>query len=379
MRFSYLRPTLVAIVTLAGLSAGMAQYENVPKWEIDDAGGTASELGSGGKNFVRELKIARPKPATTAKQLASINPSLPKLLPRFDALMASAEVSSRFDEIYDRKLRSLKAGGSLTPHNYFDLETALRLQDPVTKRKVLLVQTDMDVVTDGSDPVRAPSIQDYDLARSSDWYQPTTSFGWGGKGAGNPFLDYYPKAVSELQEMRAELASKAEGDQGVIWREMLRVCDAQIYRMKARGMSDSTRSELRVRRFLLADRDPFVVLPVPWVKGSAAWTPHIGDYVAVIYKDRVYPAVLGDAGPSDKIGEASLRLARALNPKADGRTRAIEELAVTYLYFPRTRTKFGEPNLLEWQAKVKALLGEIGGLADPASLHDWTKDPALTE
>ena len=99
--------------------------------------------------------------------------------------------------------------------------------------------------------------------------------------------------------------------------------------------------------------------------------PKIGDYVAVIYKDRVYPALLGDAGPSDKIGEASLRLARALNPKADGQTRAIEELAVTYLYFPGSRAAFGEPDLAQWREKVSSLLADIGGLSDPADLHDW--------
>ncbi len=120
--------------------------------------------------------------------------------------MANAEVSSRYKEIYDLKLKSLKGGGSLTPHNYFDLETALRLQDPVTERKVLLVQTDMDVVTDGSDPGRAKALADYDLARSSDWYQPTTSYGWSGEGSENPFLDYYPKALAELQKLRTASA-----------------------------------------------------------------------------------------------------------------------------------------------------------------------------
>ncbi|MFT5109289.1 MAG: hypothetical protein ACI9UA_004936 [Pseudoalteromonas tetraodonis] len=367
-----IRPLLYLLaVIFAPPITGHAQLEKVPKWNVVEDGGTASKLGAGGNNFIRQLEIVRPEAATTAKQLAAINPQLPKLLPRFAALMASAEISSRYKEIYDLKLKTLKVGGQLTPHNYFDLETALRLEDPVTKRKVLLVQSDMDVVTDGSDPGRAPALKDYDLARSSDWYQPMTAYGWGGSGTANPFLDYYPKALADLQDLRADLVVKATADKGVIWREMLETCDKQIYRIKARGMGNSTRQELRGRRFLLAGKDPFVVLPVPWVKGSAAWTPQIGDFVAVIYKGRVYPAVLGDAGPSDKIGEASLRLARALNPQADGQTRAIEELAVTYLFFPRTRKKFAEPNLSEWRAQVLKLLGDIGGLSDPATLHDW--------
>jgi hypothetical protein len=371
MRFLVSLSPLVAVLLFAGQLSVVAQLEKVPKWEVVAKGGTASGLSAGGRNFIQELKIARPVAATTAVQLAAINPHLPKLLPRFDALMASAQVSSRYKEIYDLKLRTLKAGGELTPHNYFDLETALRLEDPVSKRKVLLVQSDMDVVTDGSDPGRAAALGDYDLARSSDWYQPATSYGWSGNGAANPFLDYYPKALADLKKLRAELVLKAAKDKGVIWREMLATCDAQIYRIEVRGMGKSTRAELRGRRFLLADRDPFVVLPVPWVRGSAAWTPRIGDYVAVIYKDRVYPAVLGDAGPSDKIGEASLKLARALNPKADGKTRAIEALAVTYLFFPGSRTKFGEPDLAVWRTKVEGLLKDIGGLSDAAALHDW--------
>lgn len=355
----------------AFVGTGVAQLSNVPKWNVVE-GGTATSLSSGGQNFLKEVTIARPVASSTAEQLAAINPSLPKLLPRFEGLMASAKVSSRYKEIYDLKLKTLKGGGSLTPHNYFDLETALRLEDPVTKRKVFLVQTDMDVVTDGSDPVRASALTDYDLARSSDWYLPATSYGWGGSGAANPFLDYYPKALGELQKVRADLVLKSEADKGVIWREMIAACDSQIYRMKMRGMSESTRNELRSRRFLLADRDPFVVLPVPWVNGRAAWVPQIGDYVAVIYKNRVYPAILGDSGPSDKIGEASLKLARTLNPKATGRVRAIEALAVTYLFFPHSKKAFGEPNLAVWRAEVNRLLGEIGGLSDPSALHDWT-------
>ena len=157
MRFSTRRRLafIVTVIMLGAQPAGWTQFEKVPKWEIATGGGTAAQLGADGKNFIQELKIARPEPATTAQQLVSINPNLPKLLPRFAALMASAEVSTRYKEIYDLKLKNLKRGNSLTPHNYFDLETALRLQDPASGRKVLLVQTDMDVVTDELDPVRA--------------------------------------------------------------------------------------------------------------------------------------------------------------------------------------------------------------------------------
>jgi hypothetical protein len=346
------------------------QLAKVPKWEIDK-GGSASALNAGNRNYVKEIRIARPMASTTAAQLAAINPSLPKVLPGFNRLMETAQVSSQFDAIYDKKLATLKRGEVLTPHNYFDLETALRLEDPTTKRKVFLVQTDMDVVTDGSDPERSASMESYDLARSSDWYLPQTSYGWAGSGGRNPFLDYYPAALEKLEKVRTRMVAESQLDKGVIWREMIAACDAQIYRIKMRGMSASTRKELASRRFLLADRDPFVVLPVPWVNGSAAWSPQIGDYVAVVYKDRIYPAILGDSGPRDKIGEASLKLALMLNPKANGKTRAVEELTVTYLFFPHTKKKFGPPNLAEWRATVMSLLGEIGGVSSPAVVYDW--------
>lgn len=353
-----------------------AQLENVPAWNVvpvpDAAKTGATSLRAGGASYVRKVELVRPVPATTAAQLTAINPHLPKLLPGFGDLMKGAEVSTRFQDLYDRKLRNIRQGKLLTAHNYFDCQTVLRLAHPKTGRKVLLLQSDMDVVTDGSDPGRAPALADYNLARSSDWYLPETSYGWGrGKSAENPFLDYYPEALEKLQKLRAQLVAEAEKDQGVIWRELIQTCDDQIYRVKMRGLGKGTRNGLQARRFLLADRDPFVVLPTPWVNKGAAWSPQIGDYAAVVYRDRIYPAILGDAGPTYKVGEASLLLARQLNPKANGKTRAVSDLSVTYLFFPRTATRRGEPDLKLWRSKVHALLKEIGGLAKEESLHKW--------
>ena len=367
--FSALAPALLALSTSAP-----AQIANVANWNIiEPPAGTAVKLRANGANFIRSIRVARPKAATTAAELSAINPHLPRLLPGFGKLMGSAEVSSRYDELYDRKMQVLRKGELITPHNFFDCETVLRLEHPGTGRKVLLLQADMDVVTDGSDPLRAGKLTDYDLARSSDWYLPETSYSWTKNGgSANPFLTYYPEALTKLQKLRKELEVEAAKDQGVIWRELLRTCDDQIYRVKMRGLGNSTKSGLRNRRFLLADRDPFVVLPVPWVNKSAAWSPQVGDYAAVVYKDRIYPAVLGDAGPSYKVGEASLFLARKLNPNANGRKRAVSDLTVTYLYFPRSGTTKREPDLTAWRNRVLALLKEIGGVSDPSVVHDWT-------
>ena len=371
--------SLPTIFLLALSASSTAQLTNVPSWDVlkpppEQPAPTAVKLRANGASYIRSIHLVRPKASSTMSQLTAINPHLPKLLPGFGKLMASAEVSSRYEELYNRKLQGIRKGELLTAHNYFDCETVLRLEHPDSGRKVLLLQADMDVVTDGSDPVRSSDLADYNLARSSDWYLPETSYSWSkGGGTQNPFLEYYPEALAKLQKLRAQLVAEAEADQGVIWRELLKSCDDQIYRIKMRGLGKNTKSGLRARRFLLADRDPFVVLPVPWVNKSAAWSPQVGDFAAVVYKDRIYPAVLGDAGPSNKVGEASLRLARELNPQANGRKRAVSDLTVTYLFFPRSGTTKREPNLAQWRNKVLTLLGEIGGISEPGTLHDWTQ------
>ena len=110
MRTNHRLFLVAAAATLAAQTSGWTQFEKVPKWEISEGAGTAAQLSAGGKNFIQELRIARPEPATTADQLAAINPHLPELLPGFAALMAGAEVSTRFKEIYELKL---KPGGTL--------------------------------------------------------------------------------------------------------------------------------------------------------------------------------------------------------------------------------------------------------------------------
>ena len=367
-----------ALVVSSGLPCP-AQFENAGVWKPLEPTVSSTMLRKNGRSYIRGIEFVQPAPATTAAQLVAINPHLPKILPGFAELMKSAELSSRFGELYARKTTNLKRGDLLTPHNYLDCETVLRLKHPRTGRKVLLLQADMDVVTDGSDPVRAPKLADYDLARSSDWYLPETAYSWTRSGgAANPFLAYYPDTFAKLQKLRAQLEAEAKADTGVVWRELLRSCDDQIYRIKERGFHNNTKTNLRNRRFLLADRDPFVVLPVPWVNKSAAWSPKVGDYAAVIHGNRIYPAILGDTGPSFKVGEASLRLARELNPKANGRTRAISDLSVTYLFFPKSGGKAKVPDLKAWHSRVDALLKEVGGLGEGVTLHRWAAEPATT-
>ena len=341
----------------------LAQFPRSSELKVDEGGTSTTLRGADASGpMLSSMTLRKPEPSTTAAQLQGVNPALPTVLPDFARLMGNAEVSSRWDELYEAKLKTLRAGSYLTPHNWFDCETILRMTHPDSGRKVLLVQADMDCVTDGSDPARRPELSDYDVARTSDWYLPETSMGWAKPSGTNPFLDYYPEALDRLKKMRAQIQAEADRDGGVVWRELLDTCDDQIYRLNARGMGSSTRTGLSTRSYLLATDDPFVVLPKGWVLSKAEFAPNIGDYAAVIHGGKIYPAVLGDAGPNDKIGEASLRLAQAINPEANGKRRAVDSLGVTYLFFPKSGRATTPPDLDLWRANVKILLDEIGGI-----------------
>ena len=96
--------------------------------------------------------------------------------------------------------------------------------------------------------------------------------------------------------------------------------------------------ELKTRSFLIAEYDPFIVLPVFLVTDRSAnpFAPRIGDYAVVLHDGRAYPAIVGDAGPDFKTGEASLRIAREIQPGCSPYVRPINDLKATYLVFPGT-------------------------------------------
>jgi len=352
-----------------------AQMPKSATWSVETSTGGASAIRGGnqaGGPIFEVVTVRKPTPVKTVAGLSRINPELPKVLPGLTNLMKTAELSSRWDELYASKLATLKSGAVLTPHNWFDCETILRLEHPETGQKVLLVQADMDCVTDGSDPDRRSTLADYNTARISNWYLPETSLSWAKTTTNrNPFLDYYPGAVGRLKEMRKQIEAESARDGGVVWRELLASCDSQIYRANARGMGTQTRLSLSKRSYLLATDDPFIVLPKGWVTSKAPFAPNIGDYAAVVVGGRIFPAVLGDAGPNDKVGEASLKLAIAINPKASGTRRAVDSLGVTYLYFPKSGRASTPPNLTVWRSNVQALVNRIGGLGEGIELHQF--------
>lgn len=60
--------------------------------------------------------------------------------------------------------------------------------------------------------------------------------------------------------------------------------------------------QLKTDSFLVAADDPYVVMS--WAvagKRGNPFSPFAGDYCAVIYGNVIYPAIVGDIGPANKM------------------------------------------------------------------------------
>jgi|MDTC01.1.fsa_nt_gb hypothetical protein len=293
------------------------------------------------------LKLRVPKPNQTLDELATNNEHLPKILPGLEAMMADAKVSNFFHLLYKNKTKRIQTYLTRlrrvpSKHNFFDCETVLELTHPESKQRVLLMQGDMDVVSDGSDGDRSPEYDNY--IAESQHYQPFTSYGWRKQtNQPNPLLSRWQDKLAEATTANTKSTLRA-----------------QIADMKGRS-------------FLIARKDPFVVIPTSFL-GFQSRTPFgatMGDYVVVIYKDNAYPAILGDAGPTYKMGEASLRIAQTINPKASPYSRPVSTLGVTYVVFPQSRDPKAPPNLEYWHQRCAEFLGKIGGIGEGYALHQW--------
>lgn len=299
------------------------------------------------------VKVDVPKPHTSLEELRKLNDKLDKALPGLAGLLVTARVSPDFDDLYRTKVNSLKASlnrldSLLTRHNFYDCETILELRDPTTKRRALLIQADMDVDTDGTDGDRLYAVSD----NNSRTFQPFTSYRWDKKSPNpNPCVAVWEKRVTDLE---AKLKEKG----------------ADTSRLKA----DLSRLRVELRdlgkySYLIGVADPFVVLPTSMF-GSLKEGPSIGDYCVVIVGDTLYPAIVGDAGPIMKIGEASLRICKQVSPQSNGNYRPVSELKATYLVFPGTAERpMVSPDYTAWRNRCQALLNEIGGWQ--GELYDW--------
>jgi hypothetical protein len=308
------------------------------------------------QSYVVDLKLqARlPSPNKTIEELAKISPQLPTLLPGLSAMLSPDPVSPLYAQLYQTKVKMLQENLArldllLSRHNFYDCQTVLQLQHPQSHRKALLLQADMDVDADGSDADRIP-IGNGATAN----FKPFTSYRWPKKTpAPNPYLT----AVEDrLKRAEAEYALKTTTPER---KRELRTGLTQL--------RDQV-TTLTKFSFLIGATDPYIVVPGAFARGRDG--AKVGDYAVVVFASVVYPAIVGDIGPNDKVGEASLRIAKEINPLATPNNRPVSDLKVTYLIFPGTAdAPFGPPDLDKIQARCQKFVEEIGGATVP--LHHW--------
>ena len=318
------------------------------------SGAAASEERVDPMSYAIDLKLrARvPTPNRTVDELGKVSPDLGKLLPGMAAMVKPESVSPLFAQLYETKVRELRENLSrldllLSRHNFYDCQTVLALRHPETKRRALLFQADMDVDADGSDGDRVPAGNGV-----SPTFKPFTSFRWGKKSnRPNPYL---PGIEDRLR--RVELEQRTATPER-----------KRDLKNAATELRDEI-SAMKKYSYLIGTYDPFIVVPASFTKGSDA--AHVGDYAVVIAGSTIYPAMVGDVGPNDRVGEASLRIAKGVNGLSNPNNRPISELKATYIVFNGTAdSSWGSPDLEKLQARCEALVKEIGGASMP--LHHW--------
>ncbi len=329
-----------------------------------EQGGLASveRKNPGAYQVTFQVNLTVPKPNTTLAELAGLNSHLPKALPGLSGMLPGAKVSGFYHHLYEIKQKTIERNltqldKALSRHNFFDCETVLELQHPSTGRRVLLLQGEMDVVADGSDGDRMADFDNYIFA--STHFQGTTSYSWKKRTTkANPLIPKYEGRIAEARKKLAATTAAAqkksiEGD--ITW-----------YRRVI--------STLKTTSFLIASEDPFIVLPlsVRGYTGVEPFAPQLGDYAVVVSGNRLFPAIVGDYGPREKVGEASLRIAKEINPKATPYARPESDLKISYFIFSGSADKpFGPPDYARWHERCAALLAEVGGTGDGYTLHQW--------
>ena len=301
------------------------------------------------------LQVKVPTPIRTLAELSRRSPALGTVLPKLPALLEKAEISRFYFAVYQNKTSLLQQNLThldllLGRDLFYDTDAILELQDPDSKRRALLIQTDMDVDTDGSDPERWNEID-----ASDPTFQPLTNYRW---------LKRMPGVVSPLVKVYQDRIDKLEAE--------TRTPNA---RKGAAAALQSLREDLYgVEHYssLIARNDPYVVLPSFMARGGAGgFGPEIGDYVVVVAGNQLFPAIFGDKGPNHLLGEASIRMAQAVDPRASATRSPVDDLKITYLVFPGTAEQpFGPPDLGHIRQRCQELLNEIGG--NRAELHEWT-------
>lgn len=305
-----------------------------------------------------QLTYRVPRAARTLPELEKPRTPMAAHWADLESLLGSAQVSAYYHSLYERKVQFLSMRMDHIreiprKHNMFDCDTILELTHPDSKQKALLIQADMDVVTDGSDSDRTTEID-----TSARFYQPFTAYNWAKRTSNpNPLTQSYRKEETALKEQLGQ-PNLSDNDRYVAGRRL------RVVRQ--------TLEALKYRSSLVAHLDPFIVLPIYMVKEETSHRPGVGDYCLVFHGDLILPAIVGDTGPNSKLGEASLKIARRIDPGIDGQaaSRPVSSLGVTYLVFPGSAEKrMGPPDLSHWEKECARLFTRMGGSAE--SIHSW--------
>lgn len=313
----------------------------------------------GNYRMTLSLDINQPTALSTKEDMLKINPKLEDMLPGLSTLFNNARVSPYYGQIYTRKQTEIRKNLAsllklLDRHNYYDTETILEVTYPETGRKLLWLQSEMDVVSDGSDGDRLSTMSEKIL--KSSFYQPSTSYRWKKRtDKPNPLLKPWQQRLATYKKT---LEKASATDKPALRRKI--------------DHAERVIGELKRYSFLISEYDPFIVIPLGVVNQSTPFSPQFGDYAVVIVGDRLFPALVGDAGPRYKTGEGSLRLSREINPKAGPYSRPVSDLKVSYLIFPGSADpEAGPPDYEKLTSKCLTLLNEIGGLNTKFQLHQW--------
>lgn len=295
------------------------------------------------------VDVRVPQAAQTLDELATADPMIGSVLPGLKDELLRAKVSNFYHGLYQLKLDSLNRNlvrleQIVSRHNFFDCNTILELQDQKTNRKALLIQSDMDVNGDGSDADRSS-----DVDGTAANFQPYTSYRWPKKTTNAS--QFIPEREDRLKQLQTECDAKATAP------ERKRLLKDEIEEVQ-RELND-----LKKYSFLISKADPFIVLPgFMFRQPTHPFEPKLGDLAVVIFQGKLYPALVGDAGPSYKVGEASLRICRQLDPRSNAYNRPSSDLDITYVVFPGSAEEPpGPPDLRKLRDRCSALLNEIGG------------------
>lgn len=308
------------------------------------------------------LQVAIPAPATTMEELSAATPELATALPSLNNMLpeplekGERKASPFYETLFHHKIKHLEAqlshlGQLSTRDTLYDCQTILPLTNKETQTTALLVQAIMNVNADGSDGDR-----DVPLEKLSPCYQPQTNYRW-------------PKASSRPNPNIPGIEAQI-----TLWKNELlhpELTPDQKNKLQQQiAQATVTLTELKRWSFLIGSADPFVVLP-KFMFDKKEQDLEIGDYAVVLYQGVLYPAIVGDIGPSSKIGEASLRLCRAIDPRSGADHRPVSSPHVSYFFFPKSAEKpFKAPDYAHWSEHCHELWKKLGG-SEKFPWHEW--------